>query len=59
MKLYVGVPGSTAAAGSGYIPPSQLEVVITDVMGQENFGGVMIWHVITSLQKANWTGMLF
>jgi hypothetical protein len=58
VKIFVGVPGSSAAAGSGYIPPSQLEIVITSVMGQENFGGVMMWYAIQSLQKVNWTGIL-
>ena len=45
VKVYVGVPASTAAAGSGYITPSQLEEIIASVGGQTNFGGVMMWYV--------------
>jgi len=44
VKVYVGVPGSSAAAGSGYIPPSQLEIIITGIIEHGNFGGVMMWY---------------
>jgi len=45
VKLFVGVPGSTAAAGSGYITPDALEAIIESVSGNGNFGGVMMWYV--------------
>ena len=44
VKVYVGVPGSTAAAGSGYITPEALENIIGSVVGQNNFGGIMMWY---------------
>ncbi|KAI8050961.1 glycoside hydrolase superfamily [Syncephalis plumigaleata] len=38
-KIYLGVPGSKSAAGSGYIEPDKLnEISYSDV-----FGGVMLW----------------
>jgi chitinase len=43
VKVYVGVPGSPEAAGSGYITPDALEAIIGSVVGQDNFGGVMMW----------------
>ena len=46
VKVYVGVPGSTAAAGSGFISSSALEAVLSQVLGQPNFGGVMMWDAI-------------
>ena len=42
--MYVGVPGSTAAAGSGYITPEALGNIISSVVGQNNFGGIMMWY---------------
>lgn len=44
IKLYLGLPGSATAAGSGYI--SDLETIKTTVQtisGSENFGGIMLW----------------
>jgi len=45
VKIFVGVPGSSAAAGSGYIDSSALASIIDSVASQPNFGGVMMWYV--------------
>lgn len=44
-KLYVGVPGCAACAGSGYLDAEQMKGVIEGAMaaGLSNFGGVMLW----------------
>ena len=44
-KLYIGVPGCTSCAGSGYIDPGQVSSVMSAAAGASvgNFGGVMLW----------------
>lgn len=44
-KLYIGAPGCSACAGSGYVEPAQLDGVLQSAMaaGVGNFGGVMLW----------------
>ncbi|XP_027336471.1 acidic endochitinase-like [Abrus precatorius] len=43
-QIFLGVPASQDAAGSGYIPP---EVLVSDVLpaikGSPKYGGVMLW----------------
>ncbi|KAK9368661.1 glycoside hydrolase superfamily [Lipomyces kononenkoae] len=43
VKLYVGVPGSPTAAGSGYSTPSSLSTIISGISDKSSLGGVMIW----------------
>ncbi|KAL0262409.1 Chitinase 2 [Diplodia seriata] len=44
VKVFVGVPASATAAGSGYLPPANLAPVLEYVKGfGESFGGVMVW----------------
>ncbi|KAG0179528.1 Chitinase 1 [Apophysomyces sp. BC1021] len=44
VRLFVGVPGSTSAAGSGYVPLNTLTTTIGDLQKQyPSFGGVMMW----------------
>ena len=44
-KLYIGAPGCTACAGSGYVSPGQVDSVMSAAKsaGVSNFGGVMLW----------------
>ena len=44
-KLYIGAPGCTACAGSGYVSPGQVGSVMSAAKsaGVSNFGGVMLW----------------
>ncbi|KAK7203693.1 glycoside hydrolase superfamily [Myxozyma melibiosi] len=43
VRLYVGVPGSSSAAGSGYATPSELQSLMSDISDKSSLGGVMIW----------------
>ena len=43
VKVFVGVPASPTAAGSGYLPASQLKPIIDHVAQFSSFGGVMMW----------------
>ncbi|KAK1286631.1 hypothetical protein QJS10_CPB20g02108 [Acorus calamus] len=44
-KIFLGLPASTAAAGSGYIPPSTLtSQVLPIVQGSSKYGGIMLWN---------------
>ncbi|KAL9595628.1 MAG: hypothetical protein Q9219_006334 [cf. Caloplaca sp. 3 TL-2023] len=44
-KLFVGAPGCSSCAGSGYLDAGQVEGVLKDAMaaGLSNLGGVMLW----------------
>ncbi|KAL8797026.1 MAG: hypothetical protein Q9195_000797 [Heterodermia aff. obscurata] len=44
-KLFVGAPGCTSCAGSGYVDPAQVGSVLgaAKSAGVSNFGGVMLW----------------
>ncbi|ODV91677.1 carbohydrate-binding module family 19 protein [Tortispora caseinolytica NRRL Y-17796] len=42
-KIFLGVPASPTAAGSGYVSASELNSYIDQVKGLANFGGVMMW----------------
>jgi chitinase len=46
VKVYVGVPAASDAAGSGYISPSALQTIISSVSSSPNFGGIMMWYVL-------------
>ncbi|KAG1723162.1 glycoside hydrolase [Suillus lakei] len=44
VKVYIGAPASTSAAGSGYVSPSTFTPIIQQTMAQySSFGGVMLW----------------
>lgn len=43
VKVFVGVPGNTGAAGSGYLSASALQPVLEYSANFSSFGGVMIW----------------
>ncbi|RAH48471.1 glycoside hydrolase family 18 protein [Aspergillus brunneoviolaceus CBS 621.78] len=45
VRVFVGAPANTAAAGSGYVPISQLQQVIQYAKSFKSFGGVMLWDV--------------
>ncbi|PYH42717.1 glycoside hydrolase family 18 protein [Aspergillus saccharolyticus JOP 1030-1] len=45
VKVYIGAPANTGAAGSGYVSISQLQQVIQYTKKFESFGGVMLWDV--------------
>lgn len=43
IKLLVGLPGSTSAAGSGYADVSTVSSQVSSIMSSANFGGIMVW----------------
>ncbi|GAV54123.1 hypothetical protein ZYGR_0AK06250 [Zygosaccharomyces rouxii] len=44
IKLFLGLPGSSSAAGSGYVGDvSTLKSTISQISGDSNFGGVSLW----------------
>lgn len=45
VKILLGIPGSSSAAGSGYVSGSQLSSVIAYSKGFSSFGGVMVWDM--------------
>jgi chitinase len=45
VKVLLGVPGNTGAAGSGYVTGTQLQQVIAYSKTFSSFGGVMIWDM--------------
>ncbi|KAL1924365.1 uncharacterized protein VTP21DRAFT_7400 [Calcarisporiella thermophila] len=49
VKLYIGVPASTTAAGSGYVRLSDLQNTVNSVRSKyASFGGVMMWDASQS-----------
>lgn len=42
-KLYIGLPGSAAAAGSGYVDASVASSYLCKYSDHSMFGGVMVW----------------
>lgn len=45
-KLFIGLPGSSSAAGSGYIKATEMKPLIQSYWCHKNFGGIMIWEAM-------------
>ena len=45
VKVLLGIPGSSTAAGSGYVSGSTLASIISYCKSFSSFGGVMIWDI--------------
>jgi len=45
MKIFVGLPAGPKAAGSGYVPDTNLNVLISGLQNHNttSFGGIMLW----------------
>ncbi|KAJ1284616.1 hypothetical protein BS78_03G218400 [Paspalum vaginatum] len=57
-SFYLGLPASTAAAGSGYIQPSDLTgTVIPAIQGIGKYGGIMLWSRFYDVQN-NYSGQV-
>ncbi|OEL32279.1 Acidic endochitinase [Dichanthelium oligosanthes] len=57
-SFYLGLPASTDAAGSGYIPPGDLTgTVIPAIQGIGNYGGIMLWSRFYDVQN-NYSGQV-
>lgn len=46
MKLYIGLPGSSSAAGSGYVDLSTVKSKASASLSASNFGGFMVWDAV-------------
>jgi chitinase len=46
VKLFVGLPGSTAASAdaSFYLQPSEVKTLVSKVYSNTRFGGIMVWE---------------
>jgi chitinase len=42
-KVFVGLPATTGAAGSGYVPRTSLSMLVGDVKADPKFAGIMLW----------------
>ncbi|KAK4154825.1 glycoside hydrolase superfamily, partial [Chaetomidium leptoderma] len=42
-KIFIGLPGSRDAAGSGYLAPSEAYTLLNQHKNKPAFGGVMVW----------------
>jgi chitinase len=43
IKLFLGLPGSTSAAGSGYVDIDTVSSTVSSIGSDSQFGGVMLW----------------
>ncbi|KAF7975718.1 hypothetical protein HWV62_8681 [Athelia sp. TMB] len=52
VKIYIGAPASSTAAGSGYVDAETLAGIITGTQSQyKSFGGVMLWDASQAYQN--------
>ena len=52
VKVFLGVPANTGAAGSGYESPSALAPIINYCKGFSSFGGVMMWDASQAIANS-------
>jgi chitinase len=52
-KLYIGAPGCSACAGSGYVDPTTMTSVVASVKDVSNLGGVMLWDGPEAVMNKN------
>lgn len=45
IKLYLGLPGSSSSAGSGFVGISTVQSALASIVGDANFGGISLWDV--------------
>ncbi|WOL01504.1 acidic endochitinase SE2-like [Canna indica] len=51
-SMFLGLPASPNAAGSGYIPPGDLtSQVLPAIKGAANYGGIMLWDRFNDLNS--------
>jgi chitinase len=44
IKMFIGLPGDSASASSGYLTPSSVSQYLTpDILQNPNFGGISLW----------------
>lgn len=51
-NIFMGLPASSDAAGSGYIPPDVLtSQVLPAIKGSAKYGGIMLWNRYYDVQN--------
>ncbi|KAG7662026.1 CHT1 [[Candida] subhashii] len=45
VKLYLGLPGSVASAGSGFVGLSQIQNALSAISQDPAFGGISVWDI--------------
>lgn len=57
LRVFLGVPGSQSAAGSGYNPIDEVKSVISKLQSQyDSFSGVSIWDASLAEKNGNFAG---
>lgn len=59
MKLYVGLPGSSKAAGSGYVGTDVVKSKSSSFLSSSNFGGFMVWDAVEGTSNKESNGNFF
>lgn len=60
IKMYVGLPGASSSAGSGYVDLATVEQYVTsDILEDTNFGGFMLWDASSGVSNVNSDGVSF
>lgn len=60
IKLYVGLPGATSSAGSGYADLTTVKKYVSDsIVKDSNFGGFMLWDASSGVSNTNSDGVSF
>ncbi|KAG7663867.1 uncharacterized protein J8A68_002616 [[Candida] subhashii] len=57
IKLYLGLPGSPASAGSGYVGLSEVENALGSIHEDPAFGGISVWDVSSAQQDGFLDGL--
>ncbi|KAK4117458.1 carbohydrate-binding module family 50 protein [Canariomyces notabilis] len=55
-KIFIGLPGSPQAAGSGYLDPIAARNLLLKHKNKASFGGVMVWDAFFGSQLPTGTG---
>ncbi|PVH17679.1 uncharacterized protein CXQ87_000572 [Candidozyma duobushaemuli] len=60
IKLYVGLPGDSTSAGSGYADLDKVKKNVgSDILNNKNFGGFMLWDASSGASNKNSDGVSF
>jgi chitinase len=58
-KILVGLPATTGAAGSGFVPRATLPALVNDVKADPAFGGIMLWDASNDQNSADGSGTTY
>ena len=52
IRLFLGLPGDSSSAGSGYSSASDVKSYLSDIKSDKNFGGISLWDAASSWRNA-------